>query len=190
MRVTIISGSSRANNNTIRLAKAFEHEFNIQGQDTLLVGFEDYDLPFPGQGKIDMDHLTPFQNKLVKGMEDANIIVLLTPEYNWFPSAEIVNMMHQLGSSKFSYLFDNKVFAVGGVSTGAGGRMPAVQLGYVIDKIISHFRKDSITSSRKFESHFTANMIDEEGNIVKEGAFEKSVKEYIGYTISLAEKWF
>lgn len=190
MKVSIISGSSRSNNNTIRLAKAFAHEFREKGHDADIIDFKDYDLPFPNQGDVDPEHLTDFQKKLFKGFEESQIVLVLTPEYNWFPSAELVNMVHTLGSSKFSYLFDNKVFGFAGVSTGKGGRMPAVQLSYVFDKVISFFHKHSVTSSRKFESHFTTKMIDEDGAIHEEGVFKDAVAEFIEYNLTLAEKWF
>lgn len=190
MNICIISGSSRKGNNTIRLARAFEEAFVSAGQEVNVIDFKNYDLPFPNQPDIDADALSPFQEKLIGGMASAQVMLILTPEYNWFPSAEIVNMLHQLGTRKFSHLFDNKVFAVGGVSTGKGGRMPAVQLGYVLDKIISYFNKQSITSPRKFESHLTASMIDETGHIPDDSPFKKTVSDFAQYTLELAEKWF
>ena len=48
MKVCILSGSARKNNNTLRVAKALSNHFT----DSVIVDFQDYDLPNFNQTSI------------------------------------------------------------------------------------------------------------------------------------------
>ena len=103
MNITIISGSARTNNNTIRVGKAIER---LHAGDTVnLVDFISYDIPLLASGDINPDALTPFQSQLIKAMFEADVIYIITPEYNWSTTPEILNWLHRFGERQFKHLF-------------------------------------------------------------------------------------
>ena len=154
-----------------------------------MIDFENYDIPFPNQGDVVSSELTEFQSQLLSGINDAQLVFVLTPEYNWFPSAELVNMVHQLANKNHIHIFNNKVFAFCGISTGGGGRMPTIQLSYLFDKIFNVFNIDSITSPKKFEAKFISAALDENGESLGNGEFDKGLTDFIDYSLKVAKRW-
>jgi chromate reductase, NAD(P)H dehydrogenase (quinone) len=189
LQTVILSGSSRPNNNTHRVALALQRIAHQHGANAHVVDFKAFDIPFLNQGEIHPNNLSAFQKELVDTMNQANLIVMVSPEYNWFPSAELINMIHQLGNGTFRHLFDNKTFAFVGVSTGRGGRIPTIQLSYVIDKLINVFETNSITCPKKFESQFTTQVLNELGESNGNAEYDKGIEKFMSYTINLATKW-
>ncbi len=190
IKVTIISGSSRKNSNTLRAANAVRLcAEQYTGSQVDLVSFEDYDIPFMNQGSVDRNNLTDFQQRLVDSWAQADMVFIITPEYNWFPSAELVNMLHQIGDVEFRNLFDGKVFATAGVSSGRGGRMPAVQLTYVFNKLIGVLNTTSIVSGKVFESQFTPKVLSPEGLSLGNTEYDKGLEAFVQYNLKLAQRW-
>jgi chromate reductase, NAD(P)H dehydrogenase (quinone) len=190
MHVTLLSGSPRKNSSTLRVAKAVEIALATREiNDVSIIDFCDYDIPFINQGSVDRKNPTPFQKQLIESWEKSELIFVITPEYNWFPSAELVNLIHQLGDVEFRDLFDNKVFVFAGVSSGRGGRMPAVQLSYVFNKIVNVLNTISITSSKVFESQFTSKVLDENGLSLGNMEFDKGLDDFVTYSVRVAERW-
>jgi chromate reductase len=185
MKITILSGSSRPNNKTLRLAKAIVRLI----PEAQIVNFSDYDIPFPNKGGVDSKNLTPFQSRLINGIEQSHLVFVLTPEYNWFPSAELVNMIHQLATREHIHIFNNKVFAFCGVSTGAGGRVPTIYLDNIFGKILNVFNIDSVTSPKKFEARFIAACLDENGNSLGNAEFDKGLEDFLKYSLKVADRW-
>jgi chromate reductase len=185
MKVGIISGSARKGNNTLRVAKAIQKELN----NGIIVDFQEYDLPNFAEGWITPTSETPFQQHLITTIDEANLLIVLTPEYNWFPSAEVINMIHQLAGANYKHIFDNTVVATVGVSAGRGGRMPAVQLGYVFNKIFNVFDLNSITSPRTFEAQEVTKCIDGEGNLLENEMFNSGFTEFLNYSMKVAKRW-
>lgn len=189
MQTIILSGSSRPGNNTHRVALAIQNRIKHLGFDADVVDFTQYDIPFLNQGGLNPHALTPFQQELVNGIDRADLVVMVSPEYNWFPSAELINMIHQLGNHAYRHLFDNKVFAFAGVSTGRGGRIPTIQLSYVIDKLINVFSTHAITCPKKFESQFTTKVLDTEGKSLGNEEYDRGLNTFVDYAAQLATKW-
>lgn len=189
MKHTILSGSSRKNSTSLQVSRAIERVLGELGESEIeVVDFEDYDIPFFNE-ELDVQNLSPFQTRLANAMRSADSIIFITPEYNWFPSAEIVHLVHRMAGSVFKDLWDNKVFSFVGVSTGRGGRMPTVQLGYVVDKIINFFSFDSVTNPKSFEVQFAGQVLDEEGNSLGSPEFDKGLKAFTNYHIRLSKRW-
>ena len=185
MKITILSGSSRPDNNTMRLALAIANQL----PEAQIIDFKDYDIPFPNQGWVDRNNLTAFQAQLLTAFEEAHLLFVLSPEYNWFPSAELINMVHQLANSSHIRIFNNKVFAFCGVSSGAGGRIPTIQLGNLFDKILNVFNMNSITSPKKFEARFIMDVLDKDGKSLGNSEFDAGLKQFIDHSVKLAKKW-
>lgn len=189
MNVCIISGSARANNNTIRVGKAIASQYGT-GHSVTLVDFQQYDIPLIAQGDIMHEELTPFQKGMVKAMEEAQLIYIITPEYNWSTTPEILNWLHRFGDKNYTRLFDEKVFALVGVSTGKGGKAPALHLTGILHKIISFLELQSVVSPKLFESHFTKDVLDENGVSQGNVMYDHGLASFIAYTNQIAERWF
>jgi chromate reductase len=189
MNIAILSGSARADNNTLRVGKAIQNRLIELDHDTSLVDFREYDIPLINQGVISQELFTPFQQHLARAMQAADTIILITPEYNWSTTPEILNFLHRFGERSLSPLFEEKVFATVGVSTGKGGKAPALHLHTILNKIISFTDLNSFVSSKIFESHFTKEVLDEEGNSLGNPRFDAGLEDFIAYTIRMTARW-
>ncbi len=189
MNIAILSGSARANNNTLRVGKALQLRLIKLEHDTSLVDFRQYDIPLINQGEVSEELFTPFQQHLAQAMTLADIVILITPEYNWSTTPEILNFLHRLGDRKFASLFNEKVFATIGVSTGKGGKAPALHLHTILNKIISFTDLNAFVSAKIFESHYTKEVLDEDGNSLGNDRFDFGLDDFINYTLRMAERW-
>ncbi len=189
MHLAILSGSARADNNTLRVGKALELRLQKLGHQTSLLDFQRYDIPLINQGVIDESAFTAFQQDLSNAMHRANAIIIITPEYNWSTTPEILNFLHRLGDRKFKHLFNEKVFATVGVSTGKGGKAPALHLHSILNKIISFTDLDSFVSAKIFESHYTKEVLDENGHSLGNTPYDLGLDDFIQYTIRMTERW-
>ena len=185
MKITVLSGSARKGNNTLRVAKAIKKIY----LETTIIDYQEYDIPSFSDQYIVLGQETSFQKELIEAIDSSDLLIVLTPEYNWFPSAEVINTIHQLAVNTYKHIFDNKVVATVGVSTGRGGRMPAVQLGYVFNKIFNVFDLNSITSPRTFEAQEVTKCIDSEGNLLDNEKFNGGFKAFIDYSLKVAKRW-
>lgn len=157
--------------------------------DVTLVDFLQYDIPLMVQGHIHKNELTPFQQYLYDAMEKAHIVFIITPEYNWSTTPEILNWLHRFGDREFKSQFDNKVFALVGVSTGKGGKAPVLHLTGILSKIISFMDLQSIVSPKLFESHYTKEVLNEDGHLLGNPEYEKGLRNFLEYTCAMAERW-
>lgn len=189
--ITILSGSPRKNSITSRVAKAIQ--LYVQSVDPQIevhiIDFYGFDIPGMNQGDMDPHHLSPWQQNLFDKATASELIFVLSPEYNWFPSAEIIQMIHQMTSRAYQTMWNNKVFATCGVSNGRGGRMPAVQLAYTINKIISVFNYESTVSSKVFESQFTDKVLDENGVDMGNPEYMKGLRAFVDYSMRISQRW-
>lgn len=189
MNISIISGSARANNNTIRVGYALKKSFEQAGHQSTLIDFMEYDIPLINQGALNPDALSTFQQLMVTSMKNADLCIIITPEYNWSTTPEILNFLHRFGDKKFASIFDEKVFALVGVSTGKGGKAPALHLVSILNKIISFLNLQSVVSPKLFESHFTKEVLDADGNSLGNAMYDQGLADFVSYTIRIAERW-
>jgi len=185
LNAAILSGSARIDNNTLRVAKAIS---KMMG-DAKIVDYQGYSLPHANEGFLGHEDLDDFQKELVRTIDKSHLLFVLTPEYNWFPSAEIINTVHHLATKTHHHILDELVVAFVGVSTGRGGRLPAIQLSYVFDKVFNVYNLNSITSPKKFESQFTLDCLDKEGNLLDNQAYNKGLRDFVTYSVNVANRW-
>ncbi len=188
MKICIISGSARENNNTIRVAYALERMLSMEHQ-VALIDFQQYDIPFINQAQVTPENLSLFQQQLANGMREAQLVILISPEYNWSTTPEILNFLHRFGDREFKDLFDNKVFSLVGVSTGKGGKTPALHLTSILHKIISYLNLESVVCPKIFESHFTKEVLDEGGNSLGNQLYDIGMNSFLGYTLRTTVRW-
>ena len=189
MNIAIISGSARANNNTLRVAKAIQLQLTNLNHFSNVVDFTFYDLPFINQGKVDQNNLTSFQENLITSWRNADLVITISPEYNWSATPELLNMYNAIGVKDFIDLFNEKTFAFVGVSSGKGGKMPCLQLSQVVGKLVSFSNSYSFISPKIFESHFTKDVLDENGNSLENAMYDKGLLDFINYNLEVSERW-
>lgn len=190
MKIALISTSSRKNSNSLRFVNYVRHLLTAEGKhEVSVVTFEHYDIPFVGQGSVKPDQLTPFQQELTSAWEAADLVLFAMPEYNWTAPPQATNAIHQLGGPSFKHLFENKVFAMVGISNGRGGRQPALDMTTVMNKIISFTNSYSIVSPKLYESHETDKNLDENGQFVGHDVYERTVNAFLTYTLNVANRW-
>jgi len=191
MRILIICTSPREGSQSLQFSNYLKNLFEAQPEvkKVNLIDFENFDIPTFGRGKIDPNKLSAFQFELVSLWKQSDLVVFVSPEYNWTTNGEVFIMFDQLGNKHFEHLFDNRVFACVGVSSGRGGRQAAQDVAKVVGKLISFQNKYSIISSKIFEAHDTGKNILENyqsaGNLI----FEAGVDNFVQYTLKIAHKW-
>ncbi len=190
MNIALISTSSRKNSNTLRFINYTKNVLTESGQhDVSIVTFDHYDIPFVGQGSVKKDDLTAFQQELIGAWEAADLVIFAMPEYNWTAPPQATNTIHQLGGPAFKHLFENKVFAMVGISNGRGGRQPALDMTTVLNKIISFTNSYSIVSPKLYESHETDKNLDENGQFVGHEVYARTSQAFLDYTLNVAARW-
>ncbi|UFH52920.1 NAD(P)H-dependent oxidoreductase [Spirosoma sp. KNUC1025] len=190
MNIALISTSSRKNSNSLRFVNYLRHILAEEGQhEVAIVTFENYDIPFVGQGSVKKETLTPFQQELISTWEAADLVIFAMPEYNWTAPPQATNTIHQLGGPVFKHLLDNKVFAMVGISNGRGGRQPALDMTTVVNKMISFTNSYSIVSPKLYESHETDKNLDERGHFVGHEVYERTARAFLTYTLNVANRW-
>jgi chromate reductase, NAD(P)H dehydrogenase (quinone) len=158
-------------------------------KDVEVFDFRACDIPMVGRGHLDKNHLTPFQQQLHDTWAAADLVIFTLPEYNWSTSGEFINALHQLGDKGFVHLFNEKVFALVGVSSGRGGRQPCLEVTTMLNKLISFLHQYSVVSPKLFESHETGHNLDDEGHSTGNPIYEKGVKDFVNYSLKIARKW-
>ncbi|PRY34459.1 chromate reductase [Spirosoma oryzae] len=190
MHIALIATSSRPNSNSLRFVKYLSQLLTESNQHTVqIVTYEHYDIPFVGQGNLNPAALTPFQQELTTAWAAADLIVFALPEYNWTAPAQATNAIHQLGTPAFKHLFTDKVFAMAGISNGRGGRQPALDMGTVVNKLISFTNSYSIVSPKLYESHETDKNLDVDGQFIGHEVYERTVRSFVDYTLTVAQRW-
>jgi chromate reductase, NAD(P)H dehydrogenase (quinone) len=190
LKISIISASPRKASNSLRVAQRIKQILEHKNlQEISICDFENYDIPAVGQGDLDQDQLTDFQQKLIDTWAAGELIIFVVPEYNWNTAPQLINAIDQLGGKPFEYLFNEKVFAFCGVSSGRGGRMPALQMTTLFNKIISFTNQYAIVSPKIYESHETAKNVDEHGNSLGNSFYDKPLEQFIDYSIIIAQKF-
>lgn len=190
MHIALIATSSRPNSNSLRFAKYLSQLLTESNQHTAqIVTYEHYDIPFVGQGNLNPAALTPFQQELTTAWAAADLIIFALPEYNWTAPPQATNAIHQLGTPAFKHLFTDKVFAMVGISNGRGGRQPALDMGTVVNKLISFTNSYSIVSPKLYESHETDKNLDVDGQFIGHEVYERTVRSFVDYTLTVAQRW-
>jgi chromate reductase len=188
MKIAIVSGSARENNNTIRAAFALEKLLK-QAHEVQVINFAQYDIPFLSQGGFKPGVLSDFQKQVISAFEHSHLIIFVTPEYNWSTTPELLNLLHCMSFPPFSNALQNKVFSFVGVSTGKGGKAPVIQLMQIVNKLIGFSQTQAVVAAKIFEVHFVKEVLDETGNSLGNQLFDTGLAEFTNYTLSIAQRW-
>lgn len=161
----------------------------LKSVNVTVANFEFFDFPFPGKERLNRKKLSVFQQNLVTDWEKADLIFFCLPEYNWTTNGEVLLMLEQLGTITFADLFEEKVFAMIGISSGRGGRMPALEVGKILEKLISFLDRIALVSPKIFEAHEVALNLDSNSKSTGNMVFETAVEDFIAYTVRFYNRW-
>jgi chromate reductase len=187
MKITILSGSPRQNSNTLRFSSAVQKILKNAGFESVLIDFARSDIALPSQGKINWEAPSAFQQSIITALSGPGLVFVFTPEYNWMPSADIINFLNQYADKPRLDLFDKKIFAMAGISAGRGGRLPAITLGTAFNKIIGFFNLSSFVTAKIFEAQFVPKVIDVNGELLDNEQFNQGVLDFVHYHLNLKQ---
>lgn len=189
MKVLILSTSPRKGL-TLRFCQYLRTVIESQhpGSIVSLMDFCSFDVSISSQDEFPQP-ASDFQMQLLAEWKSASLIIICSPEYNWTASAASFVLLERMGTRSFRELFENKVFALAGVSSGRGGRQPALDLSRVLSKIIGFLSASSIVSPKILEVHDAAINLDEQANSQGHAAFEQAVGSFASYSMATAERW-
>ena len=190
MNCLIINASPNPRSNTQYLSLAVKNHLAVKAHRAKVLNFENYDLPIGSLGSLTSLHPSIFQKSLIDEMAKASIIFIHSPEYNWMPTPEIINLINLFATKQNKAMFDDKVFALAGVSNGRGGRIPALLLSQMLNKVISYLNFHSVVSPKIFESQFTQDCVDKNGQLLSNETYNQGLENYVDFTIKIAKKWF
>lgn len=181
--ISILSGSARPQSNTLKVAKALAIQVKKLGHDSKIIDFNGFDIP-NFNVPFDITQLSAWQQETINSMTKSSHIIWVTPEYNWMPSAEMMQFINRMATDTFKDVWNNKTFATVGISVGIGGRMPAVTLKNVLDKCIDFMNLDSRTIAAIQEVHFVPQVMEEDGTLKDNERFNKSFVSFVEKVIN------
>lgn len=190
MNILVLSTSPRAGL-TLRFSLYFSRYLSERYPDARIhrLDFTGFDITPLGKGIFPSDPLSNFQRELLENWSQADLIIFCSPEYNWTASAETFILLERLGSRSFREYFEEKVFAIAGISSGRGGRQPALDISRVLSKIIGFLETQSIVSSKILEVHDAGINLDEKAQSIGNATFESAVKAFADYSHRLSQRW-
>ncbi|RKP57364.1 NAD(P)H-dependent oxidoreductase [Cohnella endophytica] len=98
MKIVLIAGSNRRNATSTQLLKYMADTLGSQGADTALINLYDHPLPLYAPDDETLDENAAF---LIRSVDEADAIVLGTPEYHGSISGALKNALDYLGSNEF-----------------------------------------------------------------------------------------
>jgi len=176
--ITILSGSARQHSNTLKVAKAVANIAQKLGEEATVIDFFEYDIPNYNQA-FDAKNLSAWQQHAHDSILNSKLVFFISPEYNWMPTAEMMQFINRFSPSEFTPLWSNRTFATVGTSAGIGGRLPALTLKNVIDEVICFNGANGKTISAIQEVHRVQNVMDVDGNLLDNEAFNESFRGFV-----------
>jgi NAD(P)H-dependent FMN reductase len=123
MKFLIIVGTAREGRNSIHPARKAEKEFESQGHETVFYDLKEKDIPPLGNRTyLDEGPVPEDIQELSEEVEDADGVVVVTPEYNHSIPGVLKNAMDYLYPE-----YDEKPFSFISVSGGGFGGVRALQ---------------------------------------------------------------
>lgn len=168
MKIKIISGSSRKNSITFRLAL---HLKAVLGEEAEIIDVRDYDLPFVQEVWSKPEKVPAKYKELGEKMFAADGIILISPEYNGGYSPALKNLLDHFPKQS------RKVFGIAVGTDGALGAMRSAQ--QLIQLVAALF---GILSPQLLITPQVDKKFNEKGELLDENfqkAVDTFVKEYV-----------
>lgn len=177
MNIEIISGSSRANSITRRVAIHLKKELQTCTKHAVdIIDMKDWNLPAVQTVFSSIDNTPEEFKSLAKRIFSTNAFILLTPEYNGSYSPSMKNLLDHFPKQL------HKPFGIVTASQGAlGGIRASQQLLQLIPALFG------IASPGLLIVPFVEKKFDAEGNLTDQ-AFYQNIHNFISEFLWLAEK--
>lgn len=178
MNIEIISGSPRANSNTVRVAKFLNTELSkhLNNHNVNLLDVRDYPLPMIQQVWGTIEQVPEQWKPLAERIFNTDAFIIVTPEYNGSYSPAMKNLLDHFPKQK------RKPFGIVTASPGAMGGMRASQQLQQMVCAFAGIPCPTMLIVPNLEEKF-----DETGALI-DGSFQKSVDTFIEDFSWLAEK--
>ena len=95
------------------------------------------------------------------------------------PTAEMIQFINRFSGNGLNHIWDNRTFATIGLSSGIGGRLPALHLKNMIDEVIGYSKSSGKTVSAIQEVNYVMDVIDIDGNLLENELFNQSFSGFI-----------
>lgn len=126
MKIVVVSGSTRAESQSLKVAEYLKSRLEDFGTETDLVDLNVHRLPL-----YDDSESGPWQeiwNPIESKLENADGFVLVSPEWDGMFSVGLHNMFNYVASGSTKNTMAHKPVTLVGVSSGMGGVYPIAQL--------------------------------------------------------------
>jgi azobenzene reductase len=179
MTISIVSGSTRPNRTSHRVALALEKALESRGIGCSILDLKDLDLPMFSE----RFHLLPEKSEhLVAAatqLQAASAIIFVTPEYNGGITSALKNVIDTFGKAEFA----GKPIGVATASTGVmGGVRAAYQLQQIILALQAYPQPQMLLAGE------VTKQLDESGEVINP-AFSMKVEAFVAAFVGFASKF-
>ena len=119
MNIVVVNGSTRANSQSLKVSNWLVEHAKNNGEEPSLIDLHQLTLPIYDVGETD----APNAETITQALDQADAVVMVSPEWNGMMSQGIVNMLQYVDKE----LAHKPVMNVG-VSSGRGGHYPLMQM--------------------------------------------------------------
>lgn len=172
MKITIISGSSRASSNSVKIAEYISRILqnkSVEGKGVVADILDLSKIVLPVYNDSEPESLKPIVGSISEMLNSSDGFVFVSPEWDGMFSVAILNLLHYTDKE----LADKPVFLVG-VSSGRGGRYPLIQ-----GRMLGYKNKRFVVIPESFFVDFV------EKNFVGGTFVEKVAEERLGYNLNV-----
>ena len=183
INIAVLNGSVRMGRKSPQVAEYLVQQLNNSGDNVKAhyLDLAEYNLPIMQERRGIHPNLPASAEKLGVALENADALIVVTPEYNGGYPGVLKNAL--------DYYYDELTKKPVGVVSVSSGRMGAIQ---AWEKLVALFVKiGSFMANARFHVGEVGNVFDEDGNVTSEH-FEKSaarfVRDYLWFTDAILTK--
>lgn len=179
MKIEIISGSSRKESVTLRLALHLEKALQSNTDHKVdLIDLRAYEFPHLQKVFTSVEQTPEHLKAIASRVFEAQAFIIVTPEYNGSYSPALKNFFDHFPKQA------HKVFGIATASVGAMGGMRASQQLLLFIPALFGIASPSMLVTPHVDKKF-----DEKGNLIDEG-FQKSIDVFVKEYLWLAESLY
>ncbi len=179
-QVLLICASPRPGSNSSKTTEYLRGIISAKGHQVDVKTFLGLEIRSIGAGYIQPAEVTAFQQAILDAIIKADHVIWVVPEYNRNMPAEMIAFLEHFGNKTYPALWNDRVHAIVGVSSGIGGREPIYQLmkmfSYVIDNYGGH---NCYISPHSFQSINTGEQFDAQNNFIGDERFAANATKFV-----------
>ena len=188
LRISVISGSSRAGSYNLKLAMQLASMAETTDTEASLINLKDFEMPLYNGDLEDTEGLPGAAKLLKRQLRESTGLIITCPEYNGFMTPVLINAIDWCTRSEDASVdlsgFDGKTVFVASASPGpGGGSRAATHLKTLLSGVGCMVFPQSVTVPSAY------NAFDDEGKLVDEALVKKAeqlVEKFVQFTNRLA----